>query len=60
MGLPPARFPGKHRSELKSTMSSSPKGISQQPPGQGNERRGKQGLGGSGGGSVKLEQPDQI
>lgn len=40
MGLPPACFPGKHRSELKSTMSSSPKGISRQPSGQRNERRG--------------------
>lgn len=36
MGLPPACFPGKHRSELKSTMSSSPKGISRQPLGQRN------------------------
>lgn len=33
MGLLPACFPGKHRSELKSTMSSSPKRISQQPQG---------------------------
>lgn len=40
MGLLPACFPGKHRSELKSTMSSSPKGISRQPSGQRNGRRG--------------------
>lgn len=38
MGLLPACFPGKRRSELKSTMSSSPKRISQQP--QGTETRG--------------------